>query len=264
MKLKDQQNSSDELIPKTQQAMYMTADKDQKIMTHQDVQSVQADIDQETDEATFAYKTPKNNIQQYGHFMSQQQNFISHSQLHPIENTKLPGKEASIIDLNKSSEDQPNQLQTEKEKQLMLQLEILNCNYQELGISNKNRGNKLRQISTEFIVYKEDMNEEMRNMAHRLRLAEKEKESAEASVEQMRELCEQYKTETESNKKSVIELNDKYEKLIQTNLIQIDEQKQEIDVLKRSHHEHFMKQNEHLKFEKDTIEDTANVSLLTI
>ena len=338
MNLKNQQKSSDESMPKMQQAMYMMVDKEQQIMTHHDVQSVQvqhAEIDEEADEATFANDAHKTYVQPYDHvqFMSlQQQHFIPHSKLHSMDRFAMPAamipqpvphnvnhpheqfdhelslnetdneeefkpkkapivtafsngvqmefvknsevvntnnnqgnpayEETSIIDLNELNEEQLKQLQAEEEKQQSeyFNIDHLNRLYCQAQFLYKIRGKKLEEVTNRFTAYQEDMNREIRAMKHRVYLAEKEKESVESSVEQMRELCGQYKTETESNKKSVMELQDKYDKLKQTNLIleqKIVEQEQEIDALQtqieeqqkldalerlEQQHEHFVQQ----------------------
>ena len=179
-------------------------------------------------------------------------------------------EETSIIDLNELDEEQLKQLQLEEEKQQSeyFNIEHLNRLYCQAQFLYKIRGKKLEEVTNRFTAYQEDMSREIRAMKHRVYLAEKEKESAQTSLEQVHELCNQYKVESEEAKKSAAEMAEKCEKLKQVNFsleqklrekeeeiealqTQIDEQ-QKLDALERvqQQHEHFVGQLRE-QFDKD-------------
>jgi len=170
--------------------------------------------------------------------------------------------EKSIIDLNELDEAQLKQLKAEEEKQEQeyFNIEHLNRLYCQAQFLYKVRGKKLEEVTNRFTTYQEDMSREVRAMKHRLYLAEKEREAAEASVEQAHQLCGQYKAEAEAAVKGGGEVQERCEKLktanrvleqrlaeteeeIENLQVQISEQ-QKLDTMERvqEQHERFIEQ----------------------
>jgi hypothetical protein len=115
-----------------------------------------------------------------------------------------------------------------------MNIDSINRQYGRLQLLYKVRGKKLEEVTNRFEAFKEDVNREIRAMKHRLSMADKEKEQAQLSLEQSKELCQQYNMEIQILNKQNQEIKIDFDKIkeINENLhVKLQETNDEIESL---------------------------------
>ena len=115
-----------------------------------------------------------------------------------------------------------------------MNLDKINHAFGKLKVLYNARGKKLDEVTNRFEAYKEDVTRELRAMMHRVNLAEDEKQKAQVSLEQSKQLCQQYQTDVQIMNKQNQEVKMEVEKLKGMNgelLAKLQEANEDIEAL---------------------------------